>query len=184
MDEKIDSKEIGEGRKGGINPKVFIIGLPLFIVQLVVVYFITGNFLLSRMEKQLLSQADKEETENVSHDKKTDKKKKKKGAEEATGNFIFTVDDIIINPAGTNGNKLMLISVGFGVETDQEAKVLKEKEVLLKDIVINTVSGKTLDELRQTGYKDTLKAEFSKLISDKIPEVEISNVMFSKYIFQ
>ncbi|MBI5726904.1 MAG: flagellar basal body-associated FliL family protein [Ignavibacteriales bacterium] len=182
MDEKIDSKEIGESRKAGLNPKVFIIGLPLFIVQLVVIYFITANFLLSRWSSLAEGDGEGSQTEEVHGEKKT--KKKAKSGEEVEGKFFFSVEDIIINPAGTNGQRLMLTSVGFSVPTEEQKKGLEEKEVLLKDIVISTLSSKTLSELNQVGYKDSLKVELTRIITERIPELELSDIYFSKYIIQ
>lgn len=182
MDEKIDSKEIGESRKTGLNPKVFIIGLPLFIVQLVVIYFITANFLLSRWSSQAETVSEESATEEV-HGEKKAKKKAKKG-EEAEGKFFFSVEDIIINPAGTNGQRLMLASVGFAVATEEEKKALEEKQVLLKDIVISTLSSKTLQELNQVGYKDSLKVQLMNTITERMSELEVSDIYFSKYIIQ
>lgn len=181
MDEKIDSREISEGKKGGMNAKVFIIGLPIFIIQLVAVYFILGNIMLSRFKTH-------NEAETAAAELKADGhgKGEKKGAEGSSGpsNFFFTVDDVIINPAGTNGQRLMLVSVGFGVATDEAKKKLSEKEVLVKDIVISTLSCKKLEELNQVGYKDTLKVQLSKSLNDIMPDAEINSVVFSKYIIQ
>lgn len=179
MDEKIDMREGSDGKKGGLNIKVFIIGLPLFIIQLVLVYFITGNFLLNRFESKLQADADKQTTE------KTPDKNKKKGAPTAeASNFFFTVDDVIINPAGTNGQRLMLVSVGLGVNTEEEVKKLKDKEVLVKDIVISTLSSKTLTDLSQTYSRDSLKAQLSKSFADRMPDMDINSVYFPKYIIQ
>ncbi len=178
MDEKIDTSTV-DSKKGGFNIKILLIGLPLFIIQLVVVYFITANFLLSSITPS------EEEADNHSEKKPKKAKVKKHSDEEASaGNFFFTVDDVIINPAGTNGQRLMLASVGFDVETEEEAKVLKEREVLVKDIIISTLSSKTLTELSQVGFKDSLKNELSTILTEKMPDLAINNVYFSKYILQ
>jgi flagellar FliL protein len=177
MDEKIDMREGSESKKGGLNIKVFIIGLPLFIIQLVLVYFITGNFLLNRFESKALA-----DNGNGSTEKTADKSKKSAGPE--ASNFFFTVDDVIINPAGTNGQRLMLVSVGLGVKNEEEAKKLKDKEVLVKDIVISTLGSKTLADLSQTYSKDSLKLQLAKIFADRLPDMEISSVYFPKYIIQ
>jgi flagellar FliL protein len=179
MDEKIDMREGSDSKKGGLNIKVFVIGLPLFIIQLVLVYFITGNFLLNRFEKSA-GDSDKEQSTKVEKGKAKNKGAKAPGE----SNFFFTVDDVIINPAGTNGQRLMLVSVGLGVNSDEEAKKLKEKEVLVKDIVISTLGSKTLTDLSQTYSKDSLKVQLTKIFADRLPDMEINSVYFPKYIIQ
>ncbi len=176
MDEKIESREISEVKKGGMNAKVFIIGLPIFIIQLVAVYFILGNIMLSRFKAHTDAENAASELKAGAHGK----------GEKSTGvsNFFFTVDDVIINPAGTNGQRLMLVSVGFGVATEEAKKKLSEREVLVKDIVISTLSCKKLEELNQVGYKETLKIQLSNSISAAMPDAEVNSVVFSKYIIQ
>ncbi len=185
MDEKIDSREPVEAKKGGMNMKVLIIGLPIFIIQLIAVYFITGNFLLSRFEAKISAEGETEtETKTEAKSTKHTKSKKKKNSNEGESNFFYSCDDLIINPSGTNGQRLMLVSVGFGVSTDEEAKKLKEKEVLIKDIVISTLSSRTLSELNTYAYRDSLKEQISKMIVERMPDEEINSVYFSKYIIQ
>ena len=46
MAEEEAKKEEKEKKKKGFNFKVILIGLPLFVIQLVLVYFITATFLV------------------------------------------------------------------------------------------------------------------------------------------
>lgn len=179
MDEKIDTREGSDSKKGGMNIKVFIIGLPLFIIQLVIVYFITGNYLLNRFEAKA-ADGDK----NPAGEKSAKHAEAKKDGSAEPGKFFFTVDDVIINPAGTNGQRLMLVSVGFGVQTEEEVKKLKDKEVLVKDIVLSTLGSKTLTDLSALNAKDTLKVQLAHILAERMPEPAISSVQFSKYIIQ
>ncbi|RMD48033.1 MAG: flagellar basal body protein FliL, partial [Ignavibacteria bacterium] len=43
-----EKNEAQEKKEGGFNIKVVILGLPLFIVQLIAVYFITANLLMDK----------------------------------------------------------------------------------------------------------------------------------------
>ena len=171
MDESVKSEA-----KRGINPKVFLIGLPLFIVQLVIVYFVTANILMNKSEKpheETTAAADSSgEVASVDSTKAVG------------GEHIYSIDDIIINPAGTDGQRLMLLSVGFDVESEEQSKLLESKTVVLKDMIISTVSSKSLAKLSQFGYKDTLKTELSGNLSGIFPAVKVLNVYFSKFIIQ
>lgn len=194
MDDKIDTKDVPQQKKGGLNLKFFLIGIPVFIVQLVLVYFVTANILLSKMKADLEKGHKKADTEEVAEGEGEGEEAAKE--EEATeeegessskkklGNFFFTVDDVIVNPAGTNGQRLMLVSVGFNLNTEEQLAKIKEKDVLIKDIVISTLSEKTLPELSQSGSKDSLKVELTKKIKKSMPKVKFNNIYFSKYIIQ
>ncbi len=158
----------------GFNFKIVLIGLPLFIVQLVLVYFITANFLVKSPET-------KAETSNTDIEKSSEETKSEgEGTKEAS--HIYSIEDLIINPAGTNGQRLLLLSVGFGVPTEEKATLLKDNEVVIKDLILNTVSQKTLGTLSSADQKDSLKVELATKINKLIPNADIESVYFSKYV--
>lgn len=169
-----------ESKKGLINPKVFLIGLPLFIVQLVVVYFVTANILLSKMPQQTVSGKESAAEESKSGEGGSEEGKGK--AE--IGKNIYNIEDIIVNPAGTNGQRLMLTSIGFDLPSAEQLEKFKSKEVLVKDVIISTLSAKNLAQLGNSQYRDSLKAEIKNGITTHIPQLKINSVYFSKYIIQ
>lgn len=172
MPEEEVNKEQKEEKKG-LNLKVIFIGLPLFIIQLVLVYFITATFLVKSAPDSSKNgeESDAVATEEVSDD----------GAEH-TPQKIFNIEDLIINPAGTSGQRLLLLSIGFGVGGDEELTLLQENEVIIKDMVINTVSQKSLGTLSKIELKDSLKIELANKINDTYPKAKVKNVYFSKYL--
>lgn len=179
--DKMDESSKSE-KKNLFNPKVFIIGLPLFIVQLVAVYFITANIILSEKKpNDNVIQSDKKENAQIKNSNDTSRATENMTS---SGKNIFNLEDIIVNPAGTNAQRLMLVSIGLDMKRPEDLTTLREKDVLLKDAVISLLSTKTLDKLNEIGYKDTLRVELAKIITQRIPEVQINQVYFSKYIIQ
>lgn len=171
-------------KTSAMKPKLFIIGLPLFIVQLVVVYFITANILIPKNH----SESDKEEVkqEQQSEEKKSDEEKESRSEKsvESIGENIFNLDDIIVNPAETNGKTLVLASLGFDLKTPEAKKTMEEKVIIVKDAVITLLSSKTVPQLSNTAYRDSLKSEIISDLSRKMPGVGINNIYFSKFIIQ
>ena len=100
------------------------------------------------------------------------------------GKFIYTVEDIIVNPANTDGKRLLLTNLGFDVNSADMVDKLKSREAMVKDAVISTLSSKNIAELNNTSYRDTLKTEITGKLAKLIPEVKINRVYFSKYIIQ
>ena len=158
-----------------INPKIFIIGLPLFIVQLIAVYFITANILLSKVQ---------EHTEGQTEEPKTEESEKKKENKTELGKFIYSIEDIIVNPASTEGKRLLLTSVGLDLKSEEELQSIKSKEILVKDIIVSTLSSKSLNQLSNSAYKDSLKTEIADRLKQSLPSLELNTVYLSKYIIQ
>jgi len=179
-EEKVEQAAVPEEKKKSLNPKVFLIGLPLFIVQLLIVYFITANILLNKMGN---AAGLNPEEEIASVNEATDSSEN--GEENIeTGKFIFPIEDIIVNPAGTNGQRLALVSIGLDVGSEEEMTALETKNVMLKDMIISLFSSKSLTELSQPESKETLKTELAEKLKEILPDVNVNSVYFSKYILQ
>lgn len=185
MDEGQEQLPAAPAKKsGGINLKVFIIGLPLFILQLVAVYFITANVLLSKMQSQIVKLT---ETSKIYEKLKAEGKigAAEKGASSMPlGKFVANFDDIIVNPANTGGQRLVVVSMGLDLMSEEGMKEVKEKEVLVKDAAISLLSSKDFSKLSNPGAKDSLKIELAKIIEQRIPKAKINTIYFSKYILQ
>jgi len=179
LDELTNSETPIEKKKIGFNNKIILFGLPLFVVQLIAVYFITANILLSKMHGAAESM--EESTANDSISISTDSVLKP-GVELCR--YIYSVEDIIVNPAQTDGKRLLLATVGFDLGSEEQKTELSNKEVLVKDIIISALSGKTLPQLNDNLYKDTLKIEIKKKVMQYIPGVKLNSIYFSKYIIQ
>lgn len=173
MDNQENQIDIKEPKEKGSMQKVLIIGLPLFIIQLVVVYFVTG-FLLSG---------------KVSHSGEETKEEKMQVEEgevppENLGVFVNTLEDIIVNPSDTDGKRLLLTSVSIDVATEENLNEVKNKEPLVKDIIISTLAAKTISELGDPSKRDSIKIEISDKLRSVMPAIGIDQIYFSKYIMQ
>ncbi|MBK7104438.1 MAG: flagellar basal body-associated FliL family protein [Ignavibacteriae bacterium] len=160
--------------KKGFNFKIILIGLPLFIIQLVLVYFITANFLV----KSAPALHDKAEGENVEH---AESEEEGEGHADSTMQ-IYSIEDLIINPAGTSGQRLLLLSVGFGVANEEKATLLRSNEIVIKDMILNSMSQKSLSDLSRVELKDSLKLEIADQVNKMLPGAKVKNVYFSKYV--
>ncbi len=166
------AKEKGKG----LNSKVFIIGIPAFIIQLIVVYFIMGYMLTNKIQEHPAVETAKT--------KQPASEKTEKADESQNANFIYTIEDIVVNPAETDGKRLLLLSLGITVKSEEDKAEMQAKDILIKDAIISTISSKNLFQLNSSGYKDSLKVELTGRIKKIFPKVHLHQVYFSKYILQ
>ncbi len=171
-----ETEAVSPKKKSSINSKIFTLWLPLYIVQLIAVYFITAHLLMNNAEKTVSDQNTKATVLN--------KKSEKNPNSTDLGKYIFSIDDVIINPAGTEGKRLLLASIGFDLKSEEDQQLLKGREILVKDAIISTLSSKSIDQLSNSTYRDTLKSEIGKNVKHLIPEINLNTVYLSKYIIQ
>jgi flagellar FliL protein len=165
---------------GNFNPKILIIGIPVFIVQLVLVYFITANFLIEKIPKDTKPESVQVDSSKTAKSTRPETEPKK--AE--IGKYIFQIEDIIVNPSDTEGKRLILTSIGFDVSEQHAIEEMKSKEVLLKDVIVSTMSSKTLVQLSNSMYKDSIKIEIFNKVNTLLPDSKLNSIYISKYIIQ
>lgn len=179
LEEITSEKE--EKSKSKFNAKILIFGLPLFVIQLIAVYFITANILLKKMEGRTVDESKNQSVTQVS-DKSAGNEESVDTSSKNLGEFLFEIEDIIVNPANTKGEQLLLTSLAFDVPDEKIQKDLEKKQILVKDLVISILSSKSIHQLSNTSYKDSLRTEISNQVQRMFSDLPINKVYFSKYI--
>lgn len=178
-DEQFDPQV--KSKKSGIGAKVFLLGIPLFVIQLVAVYFIVAYLLSQKYGYPTDPSSIDHPTEQVSNAHSAEEGDGEVSDSTALGTFVYNVDDLMLNPAG--GTVIMLVSVGFDVQSALMKTSMEEKEVLVRDRIITTLGSKSLKEL-SIQNRDSLKIELADNIEKLFTNVKINTIYFSKYIIQ
>lgn len=151
------------------SKKLIIIGIPIFVVQLAILYFLIAKFVVP--------------STNVEHAPVKTSEEETQKTENATQN-IFLIKDIIINPAGTNGTRFLLTTVGIEVSTPEAQQELEKKELQVRDLLNSILTSKGLNDLVDMEQRELLRTEISKKVGDLVKSGRMKNVYFSKFIIQ
>lgn len=153
------------------------VGIPVLLLQIVLAYFLADYVIVPKLYggsgKEKAQQEKSQDQGNGS-------------ADEAAGSFgkIFTVEDVIVNPANSKGAQFVLINFGFEVKNDADVNFLKAREVQIRDILIQTISAKTIDQLDDAQDKEALRQEIKKAVAPLLADGHLLNVYFANYIIQ
>jgi flagellar protein FliL len=163
----------GEAKKEGGLPvrKLLMFGVPVFVVQLVVVYFVMTRF---------ASPAPAGETGQAA----SEVKGSHEAASESGEQNIYVVKDVIVNPAGTNGTRFLLTTIGFEVTTGEGKRELENKDVQVRDMLNSILTSKDLSALVNAEGREPLRQEISQKVGELIRKGSLTNVYFSKFIIQ
>ena len=139
-------------------------------------YFITANILLKKVNanEEAAENGGEYDAAEVVEDEEADKAE--------LGKFLYQIEDIIVNPAYTKGDQLLLSSIAFDLGNEESKVKIEQKEILVKDIVISVLSSKTINQLSSNSFKDSLRTEISDSIGNYFGDISINKVYFSKYI--
>jgi flagellar protein FliL len=106
-------------------------------------------------------------------------------AGEATAPPIYTISDLVLNPAGSGGTRFLMLSVAFDMKDSAGVEALKQRDAEIKDAVLALVGSKTVDQLAEVSAREPLKVEIRDLVGrlTKKPKA-IKRVSFPQFVIQ
>jgi flagellar FliL protein len=150
--------------------KLVLLGIPLFLLQLGLAYVVTVKVIVpSHPVEAAATEQDTTQNELT-------------GGEEEQP--LFHLKEVLVNPAGTNGTRFLLTSVGFQVSSLQAKQELERKEVQLRDVMNSILTRKTLPELIDYQKREEMRKEIMQEVSGLLKSGTIKEVYFSKFIVQ
>lgn len=106
-----------------------------------------------------------------------------KDAPHVYGEFL-TIDDLLINPAGSGGKRFLVVSLG--VET-QKSAVLEElgaKDIVIRDAILRLLSQRTAEELGSIELRAEIKDEVRTEMNRILQKGQIDRLYFTQYLLQ
>jgi len=161
--------------------KLIMFGVPLLVVQLVIVYFLITKFFAPLPPASGGSEA--QGTEGQAKAGKEGHGSQKEGEEGSEGK-IYVVKDLIVNPAGTNGTRFLLTTVGLEVTTPEALKELENKDVMVRDALNTILTSKDLTTIVNIEGREAIRKEIEAKIGSILRGGTLTNVYFSKFIIQ
>lgn len=98
---------------------------------------------------------------------------------------IHLIQDILVNPAGTNGTRYL--STSIGLETSdfrQQTDRFEELTPIIRDIFIAILSSKTMGELSSIDGKEKLRGEILARVNEAVKPDSVYRVYFVDYVLQ
>ncbi len=109
----------------------------------------------------------------------------KSNAESQGAREVKLIENIVVNPAGTNGTRYLSTSIGLELDkTPEGEKLMEEKTPVIRDIIIAVLTSKTLEELSSAEGKDNIRTEIQSKLSEAIAPVKVHRIYFVDYVLQ
>lgn len=105
----------------------------------------------------------------------------KEGAPEAT---VYTLDNLVLNPAESGGTRFLLLSISFQVKDAATLEAMKARDAELRDAVLVTVGNRTVEQLATVGVRDSLKVELQAAAKKLFRKNVVKRVYFPQFVIQ
>jgi len=100
------------------------------------------------------------------------------------GEKLVQLENIIVNPAGSQGSRFLMTSVAFAVADEKKEKELRERQVELRDRVTGILETMTMAQLTTPGARDTLKSRIAAMAAEMLGEKTAPRVFLPQFVIQ
>ncbi|MCS3754885.1 flagellar basal body-associated FliL family protein [Salinibacter ruber] len=97
---------------------------------------------------------------------------------------LSKLEGLVVNPAGSRGNRYLAISVVFEMEAPKVKKEMKKKKVIIKDAVLRLLSERTVEELSDPERRDNLKKALREEANGILSKGEVDRLYFTEFVLQ
>ena len=96
---------------------------------------------------------------------------------------VFRIDNLIVNPAGSQGQRFLMATVAFEVSEADEA-TLRAREIQVRDDVVGVLAAQPLDSLIAPHSRDALKARLVEVARRRLAPKAKVTVYLPQFVIQ
>ena len=95
------------------------------------------------------------------------------------------VQGIIINPAGSDGRRFLMVNVAFESSDAKTLEELQAKEVVVRDAIVALLGRHTAEELGRSAMREALKDSLRAHVSAVLGAAgQVERLYFTQYVLQ
>jgi flagellar FliL protein len=96
----------------------------------------------------------------------------------------YTIDNLVLNPAGTQGTRFLMLTLSVSPRDEAATELLKERDPELRDAVLRLLETKTIPQLSDVSRRDSLKVQIQETLSKELPKGTIRKVYLPQFVIQ
>lgn len=172
--------------KGGMNKMILFggIGVGAVMIGLVLAIFVIKPMMSGSGGSEETATAEVKPADESEKATKEEKPKKSSKSGEPMEVLIYSVDNIVVNPAGTGGSRFLSVSFGFELESKELETEFTKKEAIIRDALITIMSSKTVAQLTDAKQKEIARYQIKQRVCQLMGTEEIAGVYYTDFVLQ
>ncbi|HEY4306799.1 MAG TPA: flagellar basal body-associated FliL family protein [Gemmatimonadaceae bacterium] len=106
------------------------------------------------------------------------------GGEKGAGAAVWPIENLVLNPAGSNGARFLMVNATFELKDEAAKESAKDKEAEARDIILALLGKKTVDQLTDVAQRDQIKKEVLAAVAPLFPKGTVTKVFFPQFVIQ
>jgi flagellar protein FliL len=101
-----------------------------------------------------------------------------------TAAVTHAFENIVLNPAGSNGQRFLMVTATFELKDAGTEQQMKDHEAEIRDRLLALLGNKTVDELVDPAMRETIKKEVLEAVAPLFPKGTVRKVFFPQFVIQ
>ncbi len=97
---------------------------------------------------------------------------------------LFAVENLVVNPAGTQGRRFLVLSLSVEVDPVEALPRLEGGEVRVRDGLLRALGGWGVEELAAVENRAALEAQIREVVLHVAGNAPVGRIYFSQYVLQ
>ena len=123
-----------------------------------------------------------EKAEKGKESKEKKGKEKKHGGKEGEPT-VFKLENVIVNPAGTQGSRFLMATIAIESDDPKVDALLRSNDIAIRDRVISVLEYQTMETLTRPGARDSIKSQLAEAIAPFAEDAEL-RVYLPQFVIQ
>jgi flagellar FliL protein len=106
------------------------------------------------------------------------------GHDSAEPHPIYAIENLVLNPAGSNGSRFLLMTVALEAKDEATLAQFKSRDAELRDTILRLFGSKTVEQVAEARLRDGLRAELQDTLSAMVPNGALRKIYFPQFVIQ
>lgn len=108
-----------------------------------------------------------------------------KDGEKKAGATVHTMDNLVLNPAGSNGTRFLMAAVAAEVKDEKVKEEMNGRDAELRDAVLRVLGERTVDQLADMSLREGIKKEVIDSLNSRLQsKTAVRRVYFPQFVIQ
>lgn len=105
------------------------------------------------------------------------------GEEGGTDRFV-QFDDLILNPAGTDGTRFLVLSLALEMKDGSGQGAIEARDPEVRDVILTLLSTKTVEQLADVTARPAIREELRLRLNELLGEGQVVRLYLPRFVIQ
>jgi flagellar protein FliL len=105
--------------------------------------------------------------------------------DKGAGGEIVTIDNLVLNPAGSGGLRFLMLSAAFELNHEKAAEAMRSRDAEVRDALLKVLGSRTVEQLVDLNGRQSIKDELTTVVDSVLHDPNaVRRLYFPQFVIQ